>query len=418
MTDATPRLGLPLLAASQAQKHVTHNEALGLLDALVQLACLDKDLTAPPQNPAEGDRYLVVASNPGGAWAGLAGQVVRYADGVWIGAVPRAGWCAYLIDEADLYVFDGSSWGSFRRTLTAIQGVSRLGINTGADATNRLAVKSDAALLTWDDATPGSGDMRIAVNKQAASRDAALIFQTGYSARALLGLLGSDDFSLKVSPDGSAFATALTASAAKGGIDFASTETVLASAANTDLGGAGTRRVLVTGTARITRFGTGTDRERLLRFAAAATLVHDSEQLALPTQADIVTAADDTCLATSDGAGRWRVRHYQRADGTPLALGTQALAQNGYARLANGLILQWGLARSADADVSVSFAPAFPNACLSVWAQPVARDAGTLYASQVSDVSAAGFMLHSRRATGGAVTGAGTLSTYWLGLGS
>jgi hypothetical protein len=418
MTDATPRLGLPLLAASQAQKHVTHNEALGLLDALVQLACLDKDLTAPPQNPAEGDRYLVVASNPGGAWAGLAGQVVRYADGVWIGAVPRAGWCAYLIDEADLYVFDGSSWGSFRRTLTAIQGVSRLGINTGADATNRLAVKSDAALLTWDDATPGSGDMRIAVNKQAASRDAALIFQTGYSARALLGLLGSDDFSLKVSPDGSAFATALTASAAKGGIDFASTETVLASAANTDLGGAGTRRVLVTGTARITRFGTGTDRERLLRFAAAATLVHDSEQLALPTQADIVTAADDTCLATSDGAGRWRVRHYQRADGTPLALGTQALAQNGYARLANGLILQWGLARSADADVSVSFAPAFPNACLGVWAQPVARDAGTLYASQVSDVSAAGFMLHSRRATGGAVTGAGTLSTYWLGLGS
>ncbi|MCZ2999993.1 hypothetical protein NYY82_19965, partial [Acinetobacter baumannii] len=91
------------------------------------------------------------------------------------------------------------------------------------------------------------------VNKQAASRDAGLILQTGYSARALLGLLGSDDFSLKVSPDGSAFATALTASAAKGGIDFASTETVLASAATTDLASSGTRRVLVTGTARITR---------------------------------------------------------------------------------------------------------------------------------------------------------------------
>jgi len=244
--------------------------------------------------------------------------VVRYSDGVWIGAVPRAGWFAYVIDEADLYVFDGTAWGSFRRTLTAIQSVSRLGINTGADATNRLAVKSDAALLTWDDATPGSGDMRIAVNKQAASRDAGLILQTGYSARALLGLLGSDDFSLKVSPDGSTFRTALTASAAKGGIDFASTETVLASAATTDLGGAGTRRVLVTGTARITRFGSGADRERLLRFAGAATLVHDPEQLVLPTHTDIVTAADDTCLATSDGAGRWRVRQYQRADGTPL----------------------------------------------------------------------------------------------------
>ncbi len=65
----------------------------------------------------------MVASNPGGAWAGLAGQVVRYADGVWTGAVPRAGWFAYLIDEADLYVFDGAAWTSFRRTLTAIQSV-------------------------------------------------------------------------------------------------------------------------------------------------------------------------------------------------------------------------------------------------------------------------------------------------------
>lgn len=34
MTE-TPRLGLPLMAAAQAQKHVTHNEALMLVDALV-----------------------------------------------------------------------------------------------------------------------------------------------------------------------------------------------------------------------------------------------------------------------------------------------------------------------------------------------------------------------------------------------
>ncbi|MGT2486773.1 DUF2793 domain-containing protein [Methylobacterium oryzae CBMB20] len=255
MSDATPRLGLPLIAASQAQKHVTHNEALDLLDALVQLACLDKDLAAPPPDPAEGDRYLVVASEPGGAWAGLAGQVVRYADGVWTGAVPRAGWRAWLIDEADLYVFDGAAWTSLRRTLTALQSVDRLGINTAADSANRLAVKSDSALLTWDDAAPGSGDMRVFVNRKSAARDAALVFETGYAARALLGTLGSDDFTLKVSPDGAAFATALTASARTGGIDFASAETALAAAPTTDLGAAGTRRVLVTGAARIARFG-------------------------------------------------------------------------------------------------------------------------------------------------------------------
>ena len=32
MSD-TPLIGLPLIEASQAQKHVTHNEALLLLDA-------------------------------------------------------------------------------------------------------------------------------------------------------------------------------------------------------------------------------------------------------------------------------------------------------------------------------------------------------------------------------------------------
>jgi len=55
MTD-TPHLGLPTLAAAQAQKHVTHNEALHRLDALVMLAVADRDLAAPPAAPAEGDR--------------------------------------------------------------------------------------------------------------------------------------------------------------------------------------------------------------------------------------------------------------------------------------------------------------------------------------------------------------------------
>ena len=395
MSDATPLLGLPLIAASQAQKHVTHNEALALLDALVQLACLDKDLAAPPPGPAEGDRYLVTADAPGGAWAGLAGQVVRYADGIWTGAAPRAGWLAWLVDEADLYVFDGAAWTSLRRALTALQSVGRLGINTAADASNRLAVKSDSALLTWDDATPGTGDMRVSVNRKSAARDAALVFETGYAARALLGNLGSDDFTLKVSPDGAAFATALTASARTG-----------------------TRRVLVTGAGRIASFGAAADRERLVRFSGAATLVHDPEALALPTRADLVTAPDDTCIATSDAAGRWRVRHYQRADGTPLAAGAQALGANGSIRLPGGLIAQWGLVTAAEADVAVAFGIAFPGSCLGVWAQPGAGAGDALHAAQVSDVAATGFTLRTRRAAAGSVAGVGSVPTYWLALGA
>jgi hypothetical protein len=344
--------------------------------------------------------------------------VVRYADGVWTGAAPRAGWLAWLVDEADLYVFDGAAWTSLRRALTALQSVGRLGINTAADASNRLAVKSDSALLTWDDATPGTGDMRVSVNRKSAARDAALVFETGYAARALLGNLGSDDFTLKVSPDGAAFATALTASARTGGIDFASAETALAAAPTTDLGAAGTRRVLVTGAGRIASFGAAADRERLVRFSGAATLVHDPEALALPTRADLVTAPDDTCIATSDAAGRWRVRHYQRADGTPLAAGAQALGANGSIRLPGGLIAQWGLVTAAEADVAVTFGIAFPVSCLGVWAQPVAGAGDALHAAQVSDVAATGFTLRTRRAAAGSVAGVGSVPTYWLALGA
>jgi hypothetical protein len=62
----TPNLSLPLLAAAQAQKHVTHNEALLALDALVQCAVLDRDLAAHPPPPENGERYIVGPS-PSGA---------------------------------------------------------------------------------------------------------------------------------------------------------------------------------------------------------------------------------------------------------------------------------------------------------------------------------------------------------------
>lgn len=47
------------------------------------------------------------------------------------------------------------------------------------------------------------------VNKAAPANDAAFAFKTGFSARVPIGLLGSDDFSLKVSPDGGTFHDAI-----------------------------------------------------------------------------------------------------------------------------------------------------------------------------------------------------------------
>jgi hypothetical protein len=110
--DASSNLNLPYIAAAQAQKHVTHNEALRALDAVVQLMVLDKDLGSPPGSPADAARYIVAAS-PTGAWAGQAGNIAAYQDGAWAFYGPREGWLAWVADEDALYVWDGAAWAEF-----------------------------------------------------------------------------------------------------------------------------------------------------------------------------------------------------------------------------------------------------------------------------------------------------------------
>lgn len=105
----TPLLILPYMAAGQAQKHVTYNEALRLLDGLVQLAVIDRDLTAPPGAPSDGDRYLV-ASGATGAWSGWDGNVAAWMDGAWMKLVPRVGWRCWVEDEAKLVVRTATGW--------------------------------------------------------------------------------------------------------------------------------------------------------------------------------------------------------------------------------------------------------------------------------------------------------------------
>src|SRR4051812_26006968 len=72
--SVTPHLALPLIAAAQAQKHVTHNEALATLDALVHLSVKERDRVSAPASPAEGDRYLVGAGATG-IFAGHDGEI-------------------------------------------------------------------------------------------------------------------------------------------------------------------------------------------------------------------------------------------------------------------------------------------------------------------------------------------------------
>src|SRR5258708_33238502 len=95
MSSTTPRAQMPLLAAAQAQKHVTHNDALLQLDALLFARFLSRNVSTPPAAPADGDTYLVKATATG-AWTGQNGQIAYVNGGVWGVAPPFTGLPAHV----------------------------------------------------------------------------------------------------------------------------------------------------------------------------------------------------------------------------------------------------------------------------------------------------------------------------------
>jgi hypothetical protein len=208
MSELTPRLGLPLLMASQAQKHVTHNEALLRIDQIAQLALVALEASDPPADPAEGQVWALGPA-PTGAWAGQGGRLAVRFDGGWRFVVPVAGWQA--THGNGLRVWNGAAW--VVPDVPPLQNLPAVGVNATADATNRLTVAALATLLTHQ----GAGH-QLKINKSGPGDTASLLFQTGFSGRAEMGTAGGDDFTVKVSADGAGWHTAISASAATGAV--------------------------------------------------------------------------------------------------------------------------------------------------------------------------------------------------------
>ncbi|KQZ81971.1 hypothetical protein ASD64_09535 [Mesorhizobium sp. Root157] len=204
--ERSSNLDLPFIMPSQAQKHVTHNGALSILDALVHCAVESRALGEPPVAAEEGQRYLAAAA-ASGAWAGKAGQIAAWQDGGWCFYPPQAGMLIFVKEESLLLLHDGAAFGP------PLARTEWLGVNTDADEQNRLAVAGPSTLLTHD-----GTDHRVAVNKAAMVDTASLIFQENYSGRAEIGLAGNDRLSVKVSPDGESWTEALTINPTTGNI--------------------------------------------------------------------------------------------------------------------------------------------------------------------------------------------------------
>lgn len=220
MTD-TIHLGLPFIEGSQAQKHVTHNEALRILDAAVQIGVLDIDQAAPPPTPADGDRHIV-ASGATGAWVGHADAVAVWEDGAWRFLVPKLGWCAWSDADGALLVYDGAAWIDVASGGGSMSdSIAQFGINDTASDPNLLTVRSNAALFNAIDvADGGTGDMRLQISKEATAKTASVVFSDAFSGRAEFGLIGSDAFKLKVSNDGTTFVEALVVDQSSGNVSL------------------------------------------------------------------------------------------------------------------------------------------------------------------------------------------------------
>jgi len=133
-TPTTPRFALPYLAVAQAQKEVTHNEALTLVDALIHAAVEAGPQNDPPTDPAPGQCWLVGAA-ASGDWAGQAAAIALWTVAGWRFTAPRDGMRATRLADGALLRFSAGEWAA-PGTVSAPSG----GSTTDVEARSAIAM--------------------------------------------------------------------------------------------------------------------------------------------------------------------------------------------------------------------------------------------------------------------------------------
>jgi hypothetical protein len=133
MTDTSPNLDLPLIMPAQAQKHVTVNESLLRLDALVQTRVQSRSVKPQPTNPHDGQAWILPAGRTGDQWGVMSvGNLAIWRDGVWTELPAQPGWRVYVLDEAGTAFFDGGSWRAAGASMITAQA------DNGAHSLSRI----------------------------------------------------------------------------------------------------------------------------------------------------------------------------------------------------------------------------------------------------------------------------------------
>ena len=197
MADTTPNLLLPFIQAAQAQKHITHNEALRLLDGLTQISVLDRDFAAPPGSPAEGARYIV-DNGATGLWAGWDGDVAFYAGGAWLRLPARTGWVVWVQDEARVVVRIGAAWTPLDAAMSLLSQAASVEVAKGA-------MGSTTGMAVLEQTLSGLSGASVASTIEIPDRSIVL----GVSTRVVTAVTGAASFDCGVAGETGKFGVAL-----------------------------------------------------------------------------------------------------------------------------------------------------------------------------------------------------------------
>jgi hypothetical protein len=126
--SGTPRLALPYISPGQAQKELTHNEALQLLDSVVAAAVEEAPRTTPPDTPAQGACYIVGAPATGD-WVGKEKSLAAFSSGGWRHIPPVDGMIVLVQSTGTWAIYRSGDWelGTLRASSLVIGGQQVVG---------------------------------------------------------------------------------------------------------------------------------------------------------------------------------------------------------------------------------------------------------------------------------------------------
>lgn len=137
----TVRFEFPLLAAGQAQKEVTHNQAVEAIDRMLHPSVKSRLLNAPPVTASLGDSWIV-GDLPVGLWAGMSGSIAVFEGYGWSFVTPKSGMVTWIQDEFAMAVWHNgwsNGWPITRLIPLAISTVELPASGTTVDAEMRAS---------------------------------------------------------------------------------------------------------------------------------------------------------------------------------------------------------------------------------------------------------------------------------------